>query len=187
MKPITLNTKRLFLRPMLDSDFESYCDYAMDQEVMKYIRPVGSKAKVKDAFAGFQKDWLGEEGQWMALAVELVETGELIGDVGFRYKSKEHQQIEIGYKFNRKFQGLGYGSEAMDALIQHICEQWEFHKLVAYCDPRNTASYKLMERYGMKQEGYFKEHFNFGDRWQDELAYGVLKRDLVFGCVNGKN
>lgn len=175
----TLKTQRLILRPMLESDFEAYCDYGMDAEVMKYIRPIGTKKEVHEAFTGFQKDWDGAEGQWMALAVEFEETGDLIGDVGFRYKSKEHQHIEIGYKFNQTFHGKGYGSEAMDALIAHINQHWKFHKLVAYCDVRNTASYKLMQRYGMKQEGLFKEHFKFEDEWQDELAYGVLKKDLV--------
>lgn len=175
----TLTTKRLILRPMLESDFEAYCDYGMDPEVMKFIRPIGSKEEVKDAFTGFQKDWDGTEGQWMALAVEIAATGELIGDLGFRYHSKEHQQIELGYKFNRKFHGKGYGSEALDALVKHIHENWQFHKIIAFCDPRNTASYKLMERYGMEQEGYLKEHYKFGDEWQDELSYGVIKRNLI--------
>lgn len=175
----TIITERLTLRPMLQQDFDAYCEYGLDREVMKYIRPVEDKGAVKEMFVGFQKDWLGEEGAWQALAVVLTETGELIGDVGFRYSNKEHQQIELGYKFNKNYHGKGYGSEAVDAMVRHINDHWQFHKLVAYCDPRNTASFKLMERYGMKQEGLFKEHFKFGDQWQDELAYGVLKRDLI--------
>ncbi|NVJ66591.1 MAG: GNAT family N-acetyltransferase [Gammaproteobacteria bacterium] len=175
----TLKTKRLILRPMLEADFEAYCDYGMDPEVMKYIRPIGSKEEVCEAFSGFQKVWDGTEGQWMALAVELTESGDLIGDVGFRYSNKAHEQIELGYKFHKGFHGQGYGSEAMDAFVVYIAKYWEFHKLVAFCDPRNTASYKLMERYGMQQEGYLKEHYKMGNEWQDELVYGVLKRNLV--------
>ncbi len=175
----TITTERLILRPMLESDFEDYCKYGLDPEVMKFIRPVGSKAETHEAFKGFQKDWQDEQGQWMALAVELIADGSLIGDVGFRYSNKEHLQIELGYKFNKDFHGKGFGTEAVDAMVKHINEHWDFHKLVAYCDPRNTASYKLMRRYGMQQEGHFKEHFKFGDTWQDELAYGVLKRDLI--------
>ncbi len=174
----TINTERLILRPMLESDFEEYCEYGLDPQVMKYIRPVESKDAVKEMFVGFQKDWVGEEGAWQALAVALKDSGKLIGDVGFRYKSKENLQIEIGYKFHTEAHGKGYGSESMDALVKHINDYWDFHKLVAYCDPRNTASYKLMQRYGMTQEGLFKEHFKYGDDWQDELAYGVLKNNL---------
>ncbi len=170
---------------MLEADFVAYCDYAMDPVVMKYIRPIGCKDEVREAFQGFQKDWSSEEGQWMALAVELTETGELIGDVGFRYKSIEHQQIEIGYKFNRHFHTKGYGSEAMDVFVKYIYDNWKFHKLVAYCDPRNTASFKLMERYGMQKEGLFRQHFKFGDKWQDELAYAVLKKDILLGETDG--
>lgn len=174
----TIKTRRLTLRPMLESDFEAYCEYALDPDVMKYIMPIGTIEEVKEHFDGYADDWTAEDGKWMGLAVELVETGNLIGDIGFRYKSKEHLQIEIGYKFHQSFHGKGFGSEAMDAFVAYINQHWDFHKLVAYCDPRNTASLKLMERYGMKKEGLFKEHFKFGDEWQDELAYGVLKRNL---------
>lgn len=175
----TLNTKRLVLRQMLESDFESYCDYALDEKVMQYIMPIGTLEEIKQHFNGYADAWDAQEGKWMGLAVQLKDTGDLIGDIGFRYKSKEHQQIELGYKFNKNYHGKGYGSEAMDAFVNHIDQNWDFHKLVAYCDPRNTASFKLMQRYGMKQEGLFKEHFKFGDEWQDELAYGVLKKNLI--------
>lgn len=163
---------------MKNSDWQSYCEYALDPKVMRYICPIESIDIIREHFDGYAQDWDAKEGHWMGLSVVLQQSKKMIGDVGFRYKSKEHQQIEIGYKFNRKYHGQGYGSEAVDALVSYIYEHWDFHKLVAYCDPRNIASFKLMERYGMKREGHFKEHFNFGDGWQDELAYGVLKRDI---------
>lgn len=173
-----IETQRLVLRPMQESDFDAYYQYASDPEVMKYIRVIGSKDEIKESYLGFAAEWKGEEGVWMGAAVALKDSNELIGDVGFRYHSIEHQQIELGYKFNRKFHGKGYGSEAVEALVKLIIKDWPFHKLVAFCDPRNAASYKIMQRFGMLQEGHFKEHFKLGDEWQDELAYGVLKRNI---------
>lgn len=173
-----IETERLVLRLMTEADFERYLDYAMDPEVMKYIMPTGSIEEIKERFGGFLADWDGEEGKWMALSVVLKETQQLIGDVGFRYSSVDHEQIEIGYKFNRTYHGKGFGTEAMKALVSLIVKEWDFHKLVAFCDPRNEASFGIMRKLGMEKEGHFKEHYKFGDEWQDELAYGVLKSEI---------
>ena len=178
MNKNTIDTGRLLLRPFDASDLDDYLEYALDPEVMKYIRPVGDPKVAREMFLSHAGDWTGEEGRWMGAAVVLKDNQKMIGDVGFRYKSKQHQQIEIGYKFNRHFQGHGYGSEALQALLKLIIRDWPFHKLVAYCEPRNIASWKLMEKIGMQREGYFRENFYFDGRWQNEVAYGVLKRNL---------
>lgn len=174
----TIETERLIIRPFSESDVDDYLEYALDPEVMKYIRPVGDPKQARELFLSHAGEWDGAEGKWMGAAVVLKESNKMIGDVGFRYKSKQHQQIEIGYKFNRHFQGHGYGSEALITLVKLIVRDWPFHKLVAYCEPRNIASWKLMEKIGMHREGYFQENFNFDGRWQNEVAYGVLKRNL---------
>ncbi|AOE50418.1 GNAT family N-acetyltransferase [Kangiella sediminilitoris] len=173
-----IDTGRLLLRPLKESDFEDYCDYAMDPEVMKYIMPVSSKKDAHQLFLNHFGEWTGEEGRWMGAAVVLKSEPKLIGDIGFRYVNKYHEQIEIGYKFNRNYHGKGFGTEATKAMLKIIVRDWPCHKIVAYCEPRNIASWKLMEHFGMVREAYFKEHFKFDGRWQDEVAYGCLTRNL---------
>ena len=173
-----IDTERLLLRPLKESDFEDYCEYAMDPEVMKYIAPVSNKKDAHDIFLNHFGGWKGEEGRWMGAAVVLKSEAKLIGDIGFRYTSKQHQHIEIGYKFNRHYHGHGYGTEALKELLQVILRDWPCHKIIAYCEPRNIPSWKLMEHFGMRREGYFKEHFNFDGRWQDEVAYGCLTKNI---------
>lgn len=177
MKEI-IDTGRLLLRPLEHEDFEDYCEYAMDPNVMKYIMPVSTKKDAHDIFLNHFGEWAGKEGRWMGAAVILKSEGKLIGDIGFRYVSKYHEQIEIGYKFNRQYHGHGYGTEAVKVLLEIIIKDWPCHKIVAYCEPRNVASWKLMEHFGLVREGYLKEHFKYDDRWQDEVAYGCLVKNL---------
>ncbi|PXF63260.1 GNAT family N-acetyltransferase [Kangiella spongicola] len=174
----TIDTARLLLRPLKESDFEDYCEYAMDLNVMQYIMPVSNRKDAHEVFMNHFGDWTGEEGRWMGAAVVLKSEQKLIGDIGFRYRDKRHGHIEIGYKFNRDYHGQGYGTEAVRELLRIIVRDWPCHKIIAYCEPRNIASWKLMEHFGMTREAYFKEHFKFEDRWQDEVAYGCLVRNL---------
>lgn len=175
----TIETERLLMRPMKETDFEAYLQYAQDPQVMQYIREIESVELIKEQFDGYADEWDGKEGHWMGAAIVLKDSDQLIGDIGFRYSSLDNQQIEIGYKFNQQFHGKGYGTEAVTAFVKMILKDWSFHKLVAFCEPRNIASFKLMEKLGMQREAHFKEHFKFGDEWQDEYAYGALRRDLL--------
>ncbi|UTW46632.1 GNAT family N-acetyltransferase [bacterium SCSIO 12696] len=170
----SLETDRLIIRPMVESDFDGYLTYAQDAEVMAYIREVGAVEEIREHFNGYMNTWAGEENTWMGAAVTLKEDNTPIGDIGFRYRDKASEIIEIGYKFSRHHHGRGYGYEAMAALVELIKQDWPVHKLVAYADPENTASVRLMEKLGLEKEGHFKSHYKLGNRWTDEVAYGLV-------------
>ena len=169
-----ITTKRLTIRKMTPDDFASYLEYAQDKQVMAFIREIESEPVIREHFDGYGASWAGEESKWMGAAVVLTETGKLIGDLGFRYCDKASAVIEIGYKFNRHHHGNGYGFEAVQALIEIIKSDWPAHKLVAYADPDNIASVRLMEKLGMEKEGHFKSHYKVGNHWTDEVAYGLV-------------
>ena len=49
------------------------------------------------------------------------------------------------------------------------------HRIYARCDARNTASSRVMERLGMRQEAYFRGHAKVKGRWDEELIYALLE------------
>ena len=172
VEPVT--TERLRLRPMVASDLSDYLAYAQDDEVMRYIRAVAPVEAIKQDFAGYIAPWNGDEQVWMALAVELLENGTVIGDLGCRYTDKSSLIMELGYKFHRSYHGKGLASEAVQAFAPLVLSAWPVHKFVAYADAENTGSTSIMKKLGMVQEGLFRSHYRNRDRWTDEVAYGVL-------------
>lgn len=46
----TKETDRLIIRPFEEGDVEDYLEYALDPEVMKYIRPVGDPKVAREMF-----------------------------------------------------------------------------------------------------------------------------------------
>jgi ribosomal-protein-alanine N-acetyltransferase len=116
------------------------------------------------------------------LAVALKPNRKMIGHLYF--KQAEPLQMmtwELGYIFNPKYHRNGYGSEAAAALTAYGFEKYNIHRIMARCDPRNTASWKLLEKVGFKREGSFRKYgFVHTDEnglpiWTDAYEYSLLR------------
>lgn len=89
-------------------------------------------------------------------------------------------QASASFIFNPKYQNKGYCTEASAALIEYAFNSLSAHKVVAYSNPKNIASWKVLEKLGMEREGHFKERGFFRcdpkgkPIWHDCFAYGVL-------------
>jgi RimJ/RimL family protein N-acetyltransferase len=87
---------------------------------------------------------------------------------------------ELGYIFNPKFQNQGFCAEASSAVIEYAFQEMDVHKVVAFCNPKNIPSWKLLEKIGMEREGFFKQKAFFrkddegNPLWHDCYAYGIL-------------
>jgi RimJ/RimL family protein N-acetyltransferase len=64
-------------------------------------------------------------------------------------------------------------------------EIFHFHRIYARCDPRNTGSWKVMERLGMRKEAHLIHNEIFKGEWGDELIYAILENE--WRTKNGRN
>ncbi len=55
----------------------------------------------------------------------------------------------------------------------------DLHRIFARCDVGNAASWRLMERLGMRREAHFREHAIFKGRWDEEFHYALLQREWI--------
>src|SRR5688572_12274348 len=94
-----LNAERLILRNFKDSDLESFLSYRNHAEAAKYqgweipyTREQGLKL-----IKGVSDMHAPKQGHWLQLAVELKDTGEMIGDLGCLITSDDARQATIGF------------------------------------------------------------------------------------------
>ena len=83
---------------------------------------------------------------------------------------------EIGWVIHPDHQRCGYASEAARAGLAYAFESRHAHRVIATCQPENTASYRVMEKIGMRREAHFRQCIHRGDDvWWDEYFYAILR------------
>jgi RimJ/RimL family protein N-acetyltransferase len=106
-------------------------------------------------------------------AVCLKETGLLIGGCGIRRETELSQVANLGWAINPEFQSKGFATEAARALIEFGKRQLKLSVIYATCDTRNTPSFKLMEKLGMKREGCRPKQLFLNGKFDDLIEYGI--------------
>ncbi len=179
-----IETARLSLRPFRSEDLADLLAIQSRPDVARYLywepRDAGQARQVLDT--KLHQCALAEEGQTLALAVVLPESGTVIGEVSLRWLSREHRQGEIGFVFHPDHQGRGLAREAAEAMLGLGFAGvglggLGLHRIVGCCDARNLASARLLERLGMRREAHFVHNEIFKGEWGEEYVYAMLDRE----------
>jgi RimJ/RimL family protein N-acetyltransferase len=172
-------TERLCLRPFTRGDVDAVYSYRGREDVAQYLfDPALSREEC--ALAVQQRTTqvkFREAGDRIVLAVDLCSTGRLIGEVSLILRDVEARQAEIGWIFDPQAQGRGYATEAAGCLLGLAFGPGDVHRVYARCGAANAASWRLMERLGMRREAHFHEHDWFKGGWDEEFVYAILQRE----------
>jgi len=173
-----IETERLLLRPFRAEDIDAFCAIHGNPEVVRYLYfdcPTREAARSMLEKRTRQVEIL-REGDKLMLALEL-RGGAVIGDVFLTWLSEQHKQGEIGFVLHPDYQGKGLAREAAEAMLRLGFETLGLHRIEGHLDARNAASANLLERLGMRREGYIVENEFVKGEWTDELLYAVLARE----------
>jgi RimJ/RimL family protein N-acetyltransferase len=175
-----LDSARLLLRRFKDSDVEPFLAYRNDPEVARYQSWETTSRVEALAFIEEQKALEPAiPGQWFQIALELKETGALIGDCAIKINEQDARQAEIGFTLSRQYQGKGFASEAVSRVLDYAFVQLSLHRVIAITDCENAQSVALLERLGMRREGHFIQNVWFKGKWGDEYLYAILKEEWL--------
>jgi RimJ/RimL family protein N-acetyltransferase len=176
-----LESERLILRRFAYSDLEPFLAYRNDPEVARYQAWESCTESEAIAMIEEMKSLQpGTPGEWFQFAIELKETGALIGDCALKVE-RDGRQAEIGFTLSREHQGKGYASEAVSRLLDYAFGDLGLHRVVAITDRENEPSWALLERLGMRREGCFVQNAWFKGRWTSEYLYAVLDDEWLRG------
>ena len=150
---VFLETERLILKPTKQSDFDDLLALRSDPDVMKYTEQgVQTKEDIQD-FLDITIPYQKKYGHDICSVFEKS-SGIFVGQAGlFCASENKHSDIEIGFSLHKKYWGRGYGTELVKALIQWGFENLLVAKLVAFTDPENIASHRILQKCGMTYVG----------------------------------
>jgi ribosomal-protein-alanine N-acetyltransferase len=167
-----IETQRLRIRSFQRNDWQAVYDYMSDPAVMMYIPEGSFSLEQAEAFVA---DNMGEQAHFVAVLLKTDYM--LVGHMQF-HSWFAPQTYEIGWVFNRAYHGHGYATEAALALLQYGFEALHLHRIIATCQPQNVASWRVMEKLGMRREAHFRKCIRRADnRWWDEYFYALLEEE----------
>jgi ribosomal-protein-alanine N-acetyltransferase len=144
-----LDTARLSLRPVSPTDEDALHALFNDATVRRYLwddRPV-SRETVREVIAASLGSFEAE-GFGLFLA-HLREGGAFVGFTGLR-RTEETREVELLYGLWPTFSGQGLATEMARAGLRFGFEEAGLDTVVASADVPNLASFRVMERLGMR-------------------------------------
>ena len=150
--PPTLETPRLLLRMLRESDLNAYAAMLADPEVMRHLgdgRPL-SRPEAWRNLALMVGHWqLRGYGLW---GVEERATGELVGRIGL-WNPEGWPGLEVGWTLRRASWGRGFAAEGARAAVRYGFEEMRLPELISLIRPDNTRSIRVAERLGERFDG----------------------------------
>ncbi len=153
-EPPVLETKRLKLRALRESDSGDMFEYACQSVVTRYLlwREHESEAYTKNYLRYIESRYA--VGDFYDLAIVEKESGKMIGTCGFTRIDTVNNVGEIGYVLNPSYSGKGYATEAAGEIMRYGFEVLLMHRIEARFMKGNEASVRVMQKLGMTFEGY---------------------------------
>lgn len=166
-----LETNRIFLRLLNETDIEAVFEMRSDADIMRFIRPLQTNRREAENWINLVSSRWAKERIGFCAMIEKS-SGKFIGWCGL-WRLTETKETEVGYALFKEFWGKGYAVEASKAFLAYGFETLNLEKIVAVTDPSNKNSRRVMEKLGMKFDGN-------GEYYGRELAhYTINKKDFL--------
>jgi len=151
---LPIETARLRIRALEDSDVDGAHRVYGDPEVMRYVGADGKARTREQSAAGVARMMDGQAKNGFSLwAVELLDTGEMIGVCGVVHVDGTGPDVELVYEFQRSAWGQGYATEAARACLDAALGPLGLKRVIALAYPENAQSIRIMQKLGMRDQG----------------------------------
>ena len=154
-----IETERLYLREMTESDYEALGKVLTDSSIMQHYPHAFDERDVRAWIRrNTERYRIFGFGLW---AVCLKETGEMIGDCGLTMQLINGEiKPEIGYHIRADKQRNGYAKEAAIAVRDWTFQNTPFNVIYSYMKYTNVPSVKTAMSYGCEQVDEFEDGVN---------------------------
>ena len=172
----TLKPERLILRKFVENDLDSiYKNWSSDDEVTRFLtwsthkNIDDSKVFLNSCFERYKTK---DNYIW---AIELKETGEVIGSISVPSVKESVKEMTLGYCLGTKWWGRGIMTEAGQAVVKYLFEEIGVERISAVYAKENFKSRMVMLQLGMKYEGTLRRAALCNSGIVDIVCYALLR------------
>jgi RimJ/RimL family protein N-acetyltransferase len=155
-----IRTPRLLVRPWEAEDADSALTVFGDEQVARWLAPAVGRVPDVETMRALLARWAGERaaspsGRW---AVEVAESGEVVGAVALLPLPPDEVDLEIGWQLAPCAWGNGFAAEAGHA-VAHYAFASGADEIFAVVRPRNARGAATARRIGMEWVGETEKYY----------------------------
>jgi len=84
----------------------------------------------------------------------------------------------VGYWVDERVAGRGIIPTAVAMVIDHCFGPVRLHRIEVDIRPENEASLRVVEKLGLRREGYYQRYLVIDNGWRGQLAFGFTVQEL---------
>jgi ribosomal-protein-alanine N-acetyltransferase len=176
METQPLQTERLLLRKVEQSDNHFVLEGLSNDTVTEFMLiryyTLETVQEQMDWYANHYKNQTGY--YWL---MELKETKEPIGVIGYHAVSFLHKKAELGFWLLPKFWKQGFVTEASKATLGFMFDVLQLNRIEATVETENPASINAIKKLDFTHEGTFREYEMNNGKFIDLMMFALLKKD----------
>lgn len=176
----TLETDRLLLREIVDSDALDVLAIHGDAEAMRWfgsdpLTDIQQAEKLVEIFAS----WRQMPNPGIRWAIRRKADNRFLGSCGLFKWNRGWKSCIIGYELASFAWGQGFMIEALSATLDWGFENMELNRVEAQVHPENIASINLMCKLGFTKEGHMREAGFWLGEHHDLQQFALLRREYL--------
>jgi len=115
--------------------------------------------------------------EWVDFVIEKKD-GTKIGWAVHYVSAPNFGWIEIGYTIIADERNKGYGTEAIQILVDYLFLTRDIVRIQSVINTKNVASRRILEKVGFKREGTLRRAlWNSKGKWADGYIYSILREE----------
>ena len=173
-----LETRNLLLRRMHPADANALFKVLGDDEVAEFydddafVHISQASDQIEAWESGFQNK---RSIRW---GITRKDEGDIIGSCGYYGIHTWNRRASIGYELGRIYWRQGIMAEALSAMIDFGFDEMDLNRIEALVMPENSASIKMLEKLGFRNEGLLEEYEQWGSKgFVDLCMFAMLRKD----------
>ncbi|MEY2422195.1 MAG: [ribosomal protein S5]-alanine N-acetyltransferase [Acidimicrobiaceae bacterium] len=176
--------KRVLLRPMVVSDFLAWqevrrrnAEWLTKWEAQR-VSGQPDVVEDRDAYSVRCSARQRERQLGTGYGFGIFVNGDFAGEINLTAVQRgPFQSAYVGYWIDEKHAGNGYMPESVIVLAQFAFEELHLHRIQISIIPRNTASRRVVEKLGIRDEGIAIRYLEINGVWEDHVRYGLTSEE----------
>ncbi len=178
--PSTLIGRRVVLRGLVVEDFTAWrevrrrnADWLLKWEPLR-IPAAPDPIESRDAFAVRCGARQRERQLGTGYGYGIFVDGQFAGEINLSIVQRgPFQSAYVGYWVDEAHAGQGYTPEALVCLARAAFDDLHLHRIQISIIPRNTASRRVVEKLGIREEGVAQRYLEINGTWEDHIRYAM--------------